>query len=328
MESHPQAPDLLALVEADTLSDQHVWDIVARWHGLVPLLDLYLDPTISAHFRNAPPGTFTSDSDDDIPSTPPPPLSSPPSYPNDQTTPPPPIHPSPSTKSRFYLALISIWLPLEAARYAKIAHHPSQTSLLTTWQTGPRLLLDSPCFLDSIDRLEVYDFVHCFLTQHIQPCRPEAFNSWFRASDWPWLHPHWRHDPVGVYVSMVRWMMSPADIIELLLLTSLWAKQGESEWSVGKKRSYLRTRAIFTTLRADLHDADRTDWPDPYVMVDDMETSVLGHLQAVSGADIVYQWEEYRWIGWGRDIRGHPLFWEGGEEKVAGWIAWAIRNMY
>jgi hypothetical protein len=84
-------------------------------------------------------------------------------------------------------------------------------------------------------------------------------------------------------------MMSPADIIELLLLTSLWAKQGKSEWSVSKKRSYLRTRAIFITLCADLHDADRTDWPDPYVMVDDMETSVLGHLQAVSGADIVYQ---------------------------------------
>jgi hypothetical protein len=126
-------------LNAKELSDQQVWDIVARWQGLVLLRDMYLHPSIHRAYSKSPflymylygdlPVQFSDalreeqdlDVQEEFLKH------SRISAAGDQDNILIGYYRDSSISERFYMALTGYWLICEAMRFAKICRYPLQT---------------------------------------------------------------------------------------------------------------------------------------------------------------------------------------------------------
>jgi hypothetical protein len=94
--------------------------------------------------------------------------------------------------------------------------------------------------------LEVYDFVYGYLLRQTKPGGFTEYAQWLVDE---WGYPYDTiEDRWDLLVRCLRLMLSPADIIELLLFTSQWkhAPTQQLEWLSTEKESYLRLRGYRT----------------------------------------------------------------------------------
>ncbi|UCK59095.1 hypothetical protein AFCA_001920 [Aspergillus flavus] len=141
------------------LSDEQVWAIVCRWHGIRSLFALYSDPTIHNIYLNDWVPWWHTQCPLLLGNNPLPQLS-------DQT-----IHSTPNQKRRlyhrFYQALTSHWLSIECLALAKATVYPSRTSrnqwhkiISAQWYSRGHLNLR-----EKLDILHVTVFVWEFLAR-------------------------------------------------------------------------------------------------------------------------------------------------------------------
>ena len=221
-----------------------------------------------------------------------------------------------STKQRFYLALTGFWLASEAAHFAKICRYPLRSTQVEIDHKVESLWYDDGrSLLESFDMLEVYGFVYGYLIRQTEPASFEAFLRWGeneRALPNEPIESEWAYS-----VHVMRVLLRPADIIELLILTPLWRKAAEEhpKWSWRKVTSYLRVRSFSRGAfpgQVAVDDVDSAD-DEIWYSFEDMERAVEQKLPQFITR---YQrraaqrvWRHYREDKWETDARGTALFW-------------------
>ncbi|PSN61082.1 hypothetical protein BS50DRAFT_593413 [Corynespora cassiicola Philippines] len=294
-------------LHANSLSDRQVWDVVARWQGLKSLQHLYLDPKINRRYMesscltgdNEPPEMeavdilqlFRNDKKHEDPSTEVP------------TT----IVFSPSEKGRFYKALTGYWLAIESRKFAELCCYPRLSIQNEIWDKVATMWQEKKDLQDSLDVLEVHDFVYGFLCRHIGGTDVESFTDWV---DEGWLFKNETLKREWAYFTRAVWLfLSPPDILELFHLTSLSKKHPNSvqAWSQEMKRDYLRRRGFF----GPWHDArminDVGESADRWFSNEHLEMSCGLQLQkwvknhSVEAAAV---WTKYRTTLWQTNCRG------------------------
>jgi len=311
---------------AKTLSDRQVWDVVARWHGLALLHELYFHPSINLAYRefifpNTPSfedrpleggDTLLEERILDLQEE----LSANPSL----ECPAPSL--DASVKERFYMALTGYWLAIEGVRAAKVCQYPLQSTELEIYTKVDALWDDSRNLHESLDMLEVYDFVYGYLIRQIEPAGFNAFTRWVENEGW--LEPNALvEDEWNVFVGNMRLTLSPADIIEILLFTSQWkhASENQPDWSSNEKARYLRLRAFFAPSfpgQVTLQDVGST--PDTWYSSEDLERAVEVQLQKDFGDQErppQPMLEDYRRTKWEKEVRGTALLWGNSDPVTA-----------
>ena len=306
------------------LSDQNVWDIVARWQGLKTLFDLYRHPPTHQLYRQSQPCDL-----------------------HDYEMPPAEImqprlfqelrslptnhecvsNPDTTTADRetiypyFYKALIRYWLICEAMRLAKICYYQLQSEENKTWEEIDYLISNSMSLWEAAHVLEVYDFVYDFLMRQLQCSQIENFSQWVdgRQQFWP---NHTRESRWITFVHELRVTLCPADVIELLNWTFLWQQYPfeNSLWTSEQKTAYLRQRLLFNpAFPGQVGFKDSRVSPDTSFTSRDLEDSVYAALrkhETPPGRAWHKVWDHYRRTKWQTDARGRILLWGQSDEML------------
>jgi len=162
---------------------------------------------------------------------------------------------------------------------------------------------------ESLDILEVFDFVYGFLCHHIDGVDPDSFTDWVEES---WLAGENPTYTVWSFFLQCTWLvLSPSDVLGLLRLTSLWRGQASNcaqPWSPQMKKDYLRARGFFnqgTTGRYMIIDVGLS--PDTWYSGSDPEKACELQLQKMvkdRPSEVADVWAKYRTTLWQTDARG------------------------
>ncbi|KAF2181213.1 hypothetical protein K469DRAFT_638382, partial [Zopfia rhizophila CBS 207.26] len=166
-ELHPPSSRFEQCLHAESVSDQQIWDIVARWQGLRPLQHFYLDPVIYSKYTESP--CITGDNapqemdmldiwrlarngkeighNNGVICT--------------------ATAFSPSETGRFYKALTGYWVASESLKLAQQCRYTLQSIENQTFDDVDAMWWQRTSLQESLEVLEVYDFVYGFLCQHI-----------------------------------------------------------------------------------------------------------------------------------------------------------------
>jgi F-box domain len=319
LESGIKGSDLpnLAHERPEELTAERVYTIICRWHGLRVLQELYLDVTIGTQYYES---TFPFAGDFD---------------PADMTL---------STESsvrvshlqslpagdnagksfdaqqtqRFYKALTSYWLAMEA-------HWLLCRSVQDTWEELWNLS-DSVediwsgnlrgGLLESLEVLEVYDFVYGFLLRMIFP-NVETTLPWLSGSGSYYFENNTFAPSEWVFfLQNCRLFLRPPDIIELLAMV---CSSTETTWPTNKSE-YLQQRGAFDflggTALTDHPDGDTLDfWFD----VGLLEEGVCRQIQICAPLDDAQQlqalWRRFR-DGWKCEARWKLFWWTDSSDDI------------
>ncbi len=235
-----------------------MWDVVARWHGLAPLHELYFHPSknlayrksifpdrsvqarlsISRFFERGEPLLEEQILD----------------LQEEASSRPFPESPAPacdaSMKGRFYRALTGYWLAIEVTRNARPCLIPLRTCDLDIYTTVDALWDDGRSVHESLDMLEMNDFVYGYLIRQAEPAALDAFIRWAEHQGWPYPTGRLIESEWPRFVQNIRLTLSPAEVIELLLLTSHWKYTAsyQPDWSSNEKARDLRLWTFFEFL--------------------------------------------------------------------------------
>ena len=231
------------------ISAQHVWDIVARWQGLAVIRQLYLHPLIQKSFRKAvsehfdhPGSCFLGEPFEDgedcavqngldrVP------LESWEGRSEDIVV----TQDAASFNERFYVALTGCWLNHEAERLTSICYDKTASGLISLRKAVLSLEHVGKQLPELLHMVEVHDFAFSFLLWQTPPGRADTYSSWVSGND---DHEDYRF----VLVDVLRYTLSPADMIDLLILSSHWQSESRArfEWSRERKFLYLKSRLAF-----------------------------------------------------------------------------------
>lgn len=230
------------------VSAQHVWDIVARWHGLAVIRQLYVNPLIQKSFRDAvskhfdyPGMCYLSDLFEDgedravqdaLDALP---LSSKASV-EDKGAP----QDAASFNERFYVALTGCWLNHEADRLTSICYDKTSSRLISLRNAVLSLEYVGKELPELLHTIELHDFACSFLLWQTPPGRLEMYSSWVSEDD--------DHENYWfVLIDVLRYTLSPADMIELMILSFHWQSESGArfEWPGERKFQYLKSRLSF-----------------------------------------------------------------------------------
>ena len=319
LESGIKGSDLpnLAHERPEDLTDERIYAIICRWHGLRVLQELYLDATIGTQYYES---TFPYFRDHDPADTPLLTESSViishlqsflagdnagKSFDAQQT-------------QRFYKALTCYWLALESCWLLC-------RSVQDTWEELWKLS-DSVndiwfgkirgSLSESLEVVEAYDFVYGFLLRMVFPNVKTALpwlsgsglynfnNDTFDPSDW------------SFFLDNCRLFLRPPDIIELLAMT---CSSTETKWPPNKLE-YLQRRGAFDTLVG----TALTDHPDDITLdfwfdVRFLEEGLCQQVQTYALLDDTQQlkalWRRFR-DEWKREARWKLFWWTDSSDDI------------
>jgi hypothetical protein len=323
IESHYQPMVVTKCFKADTLSDQQVWDIVARWQGLAVLRDIYQNPSVLGVFCRYPlidEDSYCVSSDgplqirkirEDQPDV---------DIQEQHSTIPP--QRQDEIFPRLYLATTRYWLLCEAMRLAKICTYPPQSEENKLWNEIYAFCFGGTSLLEAIQVLEAYDFTFNFLIGQLQCAKVDGFMEWVKEGDFIYenetLESNW-----VFFLQYLRISLSPADILELSIYSRHWKQNPDKvpEWSPDRKYRYLRDRLFFQYgFPGRIWMKEVGESPDTSFTARDLEKAVELKLNAHStDSKQSWQqaWQEYRDNRWVADARGLVLSWKCSDQMIA-----------
>lgn len=323
IESHYQPVVLEKCFKADSLSDQHVWDIVSRWQGLAVFQDIYQSPTVLGSFCRYP----LIDEVRDFPTVDGPSqirkiLDEQPKVDIQDQFPSIPSQAQDNIFPRLYLAITRHWLLCEAIRLAKICTYPRQSEENRTWDEIYAFCTGGKSLLEAIQVLEAHDFISDYLISQLQCAKADTFTEWVQEDDFIYEHEtlesNWRF-----FLQYLRFSLSPADILQLFILTHHWRKNNGKmlEWSPSRKCQYLRERLFFGYgFPGIVWVRDVGETPDKSYTARDFEKSVELKLEA-HAVNFKQPWQEswqsYRKSRWVSDARGDAFSWKFPDHEIA-----------
>ena len=300
----------------EDLTNERVYSIICRWQGLRILQNLYLDPVVGTKYSDS---IFPYVEDDNPADTmvltktaakvsrlPDLSLEERRSRPfNARQT------------QRFYKALTSYWFAVES-------HWLLRRSVNDTWEELWKLgdLVEdiwsgkhSRDFLESVDVIEVFDFVYGFLLRVIFP-NAETARPWlglnrsyfesgsFNSADWRFL------------VQNCRLFLRPAHIIKLLAMA---CPSAESTWP-RDKMEYLQLRGAFEisegTARTDHPDGRTLDFWFDIRSLEEGARCKLGDEGPVDDANLFHAlWRKFRSV-WKLEARWTLFWWANSSDDV------------
>jgi len=220
------------------------------------------------------------------------------------------------------MALTGYWLAWEAARFARICRYPLQSDENKVWDDIDAVWHDGRTLQEVFHMIEVYDFVYDYLTRQIQCARTDTFTQWVEGHDYLW--PTETTETNWVYfLHDMRLMLTPPDIIELLILTSQWRQTSGQrlEWAPNEKSGYLKMRLFFDSpFFGQVGIFDVRESPDTSYTVRNLEEifemTLQRHLGALEGS-FQDMWTDYRRNKWRTDARGKALLWGISDRVIA-----------
>jgi len=303
-------------VRPEDLNDERVYTIICRWQGLRVLQDLYLATTIGARYSDStfpyvggsdPAGTtlLTEDSvrilhvqniAQDLPNK---------SFTARQTR-------------RFYQALTAYWLGRESHWSLCRSIHDTWEELwkLGDWVDDIWSGKPKRDVLESLELIEVYDFVYGFLLRIIFP-NVEMTLPWLAGNGSFYFENgaldsgNWAH-----FVQNCRLFLQPAHIIELLAMA---CASTEEKWPPDKAE-YLQSCGAFEILRGtaliDHPDGVTLDfWKDIRWLEDDMcsKLEANGAMEDVDRPHVL--WRQFR-DAWKLKARRRLFWWADSSDDV------------
>ncbi|KAL1606535.1 hypothetical protein SLS60_003940 [Paraconiothyrium brasiliense] len=315
--SRPSIADFEVCYNANTISEAQVWDIVARWQGLREFQHLYVNSNVNAKFSGSPLVSMWDSTEGNIEDSP--------EILNivdlarkgksavgniDQTK--FSLSFSAAATVRFYKALTNYWLATEAKKLAHQCSYTLLSSSLCLWERVQYIFDDRSGLQESLDVLEVYDFVCQFLCKHIDHVDKDSLDHWLYEQDW-FMNEDLYFDN-GYFITQLGAHLSPPDILELLFLTSVWEENEDGHrqtWSREKRRTYLQARGSFDSFAADhlVNDAGVAVMaPVIFFAVEHVEDACELQLREafpeIRPRNIAVAWEQYRRTLWLPQLRG------------------------
>ncbi|KAI9735981.1 MAG: hypothetical protein M1834_001447 [Cirrosporium novae-zelandiae] len=310
---------------ANDLTDEYVWDIVCRWQALRVLQDLYRDRSIHLTYcKSVFPYTTGLDSEEALSKMCA--KEGPLSLPNVSETTSAETAKLPFSfqeTQRFYKALTAHWLAIETLRL-------SRTSFYDTSSERPRRfdeveLLWRDChdrtLQETLDILEVYDFVYGFLVRKIFADVAHTY-SWVEGRDEMLFYVELlnnipRYRDWYFFVKDACTFLPPTNIIELLLL-STWGSSDRS-YPQNKPR-YLHMLGFFDVRYGEFAEEDDRYIPTRSVFsLQALERNVEEKIEKASDGnhgDFTATWKRYRRNAWSTAARGKVLFWQGSDSQI------------
>ena len=296
-------------LHAESLSDQQVWDIVARWKGPRPLQDLYLNLAVHSKYTTSLCVMGSSNPEEmemlnilglarhgkEI------------RYNNGGISTTRAF--SPTETGRFYKALTACWVAIEIRKLALQCRYTLQSNQNKTFEAVYSIWEERTDLQESLDVLEVFDFVYGFLCQHIDGVDVDSFTDWV---DDNWLMEGELLRSERSFFMKNLWVaLDPPDVLELLHRTSLWKEQAGSHaqtWSQEMRRDYLRLRGFFGgNLLEGVMVIDVGETPDTWYSTPVLEWACKLQFQKMVGnrrSEAAAAWKNYRTILWQTDARG------------------------
>jgi len=303
-------------VRPEDLTDERVYTIICRWQGLRVLQDLYLDTTIGARYSDSTfpyvgeldPAETTLLTEDsvrishvqniaqDLPNK---------SFNARQT-------------QRFYKALTSYWLAMESHWLLCRSIHDTWEELWKLRDSVDNIWSGNPQrdVLESLELIEVYDFVYGFLLRmtfpNVETTLPwlgENGSNYFENGDLN--SENWAH-----FVQNCRLFLQPAHIIELLAMA---CASTEEKWLLDKPE-YLQSRGAFETLRGtaltDHPDGTTLDfWLDIRWLEDDACSRVQANGAMEDANRLNVLWRQFR-DAWKLEARRRLFWWADSSDEI------------
>ncbi|KAH7119585.1 hypothetical protein B0J11DRAFT_582105 [Dendryphion nanum] len=202
---------------------------------------------------------------------------------------------------RFYKALTAYWVATESRKLAEQCRFRLQSTENTTYDKVRAIWSQRSGLQESLDVLEVFDFIYGFLCRHIDGMNVDSFSDWVEESWWDELS---QRDRWESFMKNAWLALSPADAIELLAFTSLWNQQtsGPSEtWSREKRRGFFTANFPGRVMVRDVGET-----PDAWYSAPDLESACELQLQKLFPdypSETSAAWETYRVKLWQTNTR-------------------------
>lgn len=318
-------------------TDDHVWEIVARWQGIKPLYDLYSLPSIQKRFREADYEVFepydlmyhtevlprpyeemvlekAADMSAEL---------------REHCQPGGQIDREEGVGSyeHFYVALVAGWLNIEVRRVGLICYCKFQSEQNELWDVI-KALWTGKTFVLLFHMIEVQDFVYGFLMRELHCTRVDTIDDWyaFEMPRLPWEEeePEGARD-IGVWwkhwVDEIQLTLSPPDIIQLLILTSFWrtAAGKPHEWSRERKTQYLRIRYTHRAYSSPVPAVDDGKYTSTHYSVNTLQHAIASTIAKntdIPYCDVERIWIEYRYSVWDEELRGRALTWATSDTQI------------
>jgi len=185
-------------------------------------------------------------------------------------------------KDNFLCAIVHVWLSIEVARLARTCAYTEKSDVQNAVQKVEKGWKGvGYCnYRASLEQLEVYDFIYGFLVLQTQLCgqepklycryRPAWMDRYDYNENYKWgdVEPgDW-----GENWGRARYNLTPADVLELLSLTSSWKREAASlgqavekvQWSRARCVTYMRVRGAFDrNFPRDFHSNVDSELHDP-----------------------------------------------------------------
>ncbi|KAA8646331.1 uncharacterized protein ATNIH1004_007758 [Aspergillus tanneri] len=222
---------------------------------------------------------------------------------------------------QFYVALTTYWLICEAMRFAKICYYSRQTEENIVWDKIDALYHSRKILLEAIQTLEVYDFVGDYLIRQLEYAKLETFIQWVGNKEYLWPNNTTEFGWVR-FLHDMRVVLTPADVVELLIFTCHWKQTSERKlaWGPEKKSDYLKQRLFFAYgFPGRVGEVDSRESPDTSYTVKDLESPIELMLQrypAIPGQYWHKIWRDYRCNKWKTDARGKALLWKFSDQAI------------
>jgi hypothetical protein len=281
---------------ADSLSEQQVWDVVVRWQGLRPLEHFYTAPNIRDAFARQTSDTghhFTLSSERlDIESL------------ACEVFNGPRIDFNITDRERFYLALTRHWLAVESLKMAGacFCHHQSDQNRIV--ESVGIIWMNHPGLQQSIDVLEVHDFIYGFLLRQTELMDSNTYREWFSGMPDRFDPLDTESEAMGDVWKAAANTFNPADVLEMIALTSRINSKQSTAWSPEEKWKYFQVRGYFCCGEVLIQDIETT--PDFWFGREHVEWACQMQVRALrQDSDPAERWEQYRTAHWKTDSRGN-----------------------
>ncbi|KAL9620304.1 MAG: hypothetical protein Q9160_005203 [Pyrenula sp. 1 TL-2023] len=222
---------------------------------------------------------------------------------------------------RFYQAVTGLWVQIEALRLMSISRYKRASQRNVRFEEVRDLWQDNKirCLQESLDMLEVYDFIYGFILRKIlHPA--DSYPSWAEQKHGAgrYLRAHVPpraslHEGWYKFVIDARMCLRPSHIIELFALHK-WNTSGS--WPVNKT-VYLRTTGFYDELKGVYKIEDVGTSPDTLNGVESIEDGIFNRLLSVTNGQFDEKtWKCYREKCWASDARGSVFEWDSPEQKI------------
>jgi hypothetical protein len=216
---------------------------------------------------------------------------------------------SSSETGRFYKALTGYWIAMESLKLAQQCRYRLQSTENETYDRVAAMWCQRLDLQESLDVLEVFDFVYGFLCQHIDGVNLDSFTNWI-DEDWRSINEPLDRERAW-FLKNIWVALNPADVLELLHFTSLWREHADSReqiWSKAIRRDYLRMRGFFnTSFPGHVLISDVGESPDTWFSTPHLEEACKLQLRKTFKglpSEAALAWTKYRTTLWQADARG------------------------